>query len=75
MPALSPKHFIISDTLCLSFKFVNSNTRSWFLNNLSKPLCERLYINVGGEVVYDNTGRASSKSIMMFGRPRKKEKT
>ena len=37
IPALNPNQCIIPDTLALSsFKFANSNTKSWFLNNLRK---------------------------------------
>ena len=34
IPALNANECIVPDTLALSFKFNNSNTKSWFLNNL-----------------------------------------
>ena len=40
----------------LLFNFKVSNTKSWFLNNLSKMLQIRLTIRVAGETVYDNSG-------------------
>ena len=36
VPALNPNQCIIPDTMALSFKFANSNTKSWFLNNLGR---------------------------------------
>ena len=42
----------------LSFKFSNSNTKSWFLNNLGRLLCDRLSVNVQGVEVYQNTGES-----------------
>ena len=56
IPALNKSQCIIPDTLALSFKFTNSNTKSWFLNNLGKLLVDRLSINVQGVEVYQNTG-------------------
>ena len=38
----------------LTFKFVNSNTKSKFKNNLGRLLCEGLNVQIGGEIVYDN---------------------
>lgn len=58
IPDLSENECIIPDTMCLSYNFVNSNAKSWFLNNLGKLLCERLTVNICGEVVYDNTGES-----------------
>ena len=55
---VSENECIIPDMMCLSYNFVNSNTKSWFLNNLGKLLCERLTVNIGGEVVYDSTGES-----------------
>ena len=55
IPALNSSQCIIPDTLVLSFKFSNSNTKSWFLNNLGRLLCDRLSVNVHGVEVYQNT--------------------
>ena len=58
IPALNPSQCIIPDTFALSFKFANSNTKSWFLNNLGRLLVDRLSINVQGVEVYQNTGES-----------------
>ena len=44
--------------MALSFKFTNSNTKSWFLNNLGRLLVDRLSIKVQGVEVYQNTGES-----------------
>ena len=44
IPALNPSLCINPDTLVLSFKFTNSNTKSWFLNNLGRTIVERLSV-------------------------------
>ena len=46
------------DTMVLSFKFENSNTKSWFLNNLGRLLVDQLCIVVQGELVYQNTSES-----------------
>ena len=58
IPALNPSQCIIPDTLALSFKFSNSNTKSWFLNNLGRLFVDRLSVNVQGVEVYQNTGES-----------------
>ena len=44
--------------MAISFKFTNSNTKSWFLNNLGRLLVDRLSIKVQGVEVYKNTGES-----------------
>ena len=56
MPQLGPNQVIVPDTMCLTLKFENSNTKSWFKNNLGRLLCSELKVRVGGEIVYDNMG-------------------
>ena len=56
IPALNRSQCIIPDTLALSFKFSNSNVKSWFLNNLGRILVERLSIFAQGMEIYQNTG-------------------
>ena len=51
MPSLSPNQVIVPDTMNLTFKFVNSNTKSRFKNNLGRLLCEGLNVQIGGEIV------------------------
>ena len=58
VPALNPSQCIIPDTMALSFKFSNSNTNSWFLNNLGRLLVDTLSNNVQGVEVYQNTGES-----------------
>ena len=58
IPGLNSNQCIIPDTLALSFKFTNSNTKSWFKNNLGRLLVDRLTINVEGKNVYENTGES-----------------
>ena len=58
IPALNAGECIVPDTLALSFKFNNSNTKSWFLNNLGRLLVDRLSIKVQGVEVYQNTGES-----------------
>ena len=58
IPALASNQCIDTDPLDLSFKFVNSNTKSWFKNNLGRLLVDRLTVNVEGKNVYENTGES-----------------
>ena len=58
IPALNSSQCIVPDTLALSLKFSNSNTKSWFLNNLGCLLCDRLSVVVQGVEVYQNTGES-----------------
>ena len=44
--------------MALVFDFKNSNTKSWFRNNLGKLLQRRLEIRLTGEKVYDNSGES-----------------
>ena len=58
IPTLNTNECIIPDTMALSFKFNNSNTKSWFLNNLGRLLVDQLCIKVQGEKVYQNVGES-----------------
>jgi hypothetical protein len=46
--------------MALVFDFKNSNTKSWFRNNLGKLLQRRLEIRLAGKKVYiyDNSGES-----------------
>ena len=57
IPRLNPSLCLVPDSLRL-FNFKNKNTKSWFLNNLSKLLKRRLVVKFAGEIVYDNTGES-----------------
>ena len=58
IPKLNPNLCLVPDSLRLLFNFKNKNTKSWFLNNLSKLLKKRLVVKFSGEIVYDNTGES-----------------
>ena len=58
VPKLEPNTCIVSDSFKMSYEFKNENTKSRFMNNLGKLLCERLMIRVGSEIVYDNNGES-----------------
>ena len=58
IPKLTPNLCLVPDSLRLLFDFKNKNTKSWFLNNLSKLLKKRLVIKFAGEIVYDNNGES-----------------
>ena len=58
IPKLNPSLCLVPDSLHLLFDFKNKNTKSWFLNNLSKLLKSRLVVKFSGEIVYDNTGES-----------------
>ena len=58
IPALNRSQCIVPHTLALSLKFANSNTKSWFLNNLGRLLVDRLSVNVQAVEVYQNTGES-----------------
>ncbi|CAB4017789.1 Hypothetical predicted protein [Paramuricea clavata] len=49
---------LVPDSMALVFDFKNSNTKSWFRNNLGKLLQKRLEIRLAGEKVYDNSGES-----------------
>ena len=59
-PKLKPDVCLVPGSLNLLFDFKSKNTKSWFLNNLSKLLTKELTLKMAGEVVFNNTG----KSIM-----------
>jgi hypothetical protein len=44
--------------MSLVFNFKNSNTKSWFRNNLGKLIQKRLEKRLAGEKVYDNSGES-----------------
>ena len=58
IPKLKSNVCWVPDSLTFKFYFKNANDKSWFLNNLSKLLCERFVVKFAGEVVYDNTGES-----------------
>lgn len=59
VPKPSPSSCIKPNTMYLVFKFKNSNTKSRFLNNLSRLLVEQLQVQIDSTVVYDNTGEST----------------
>ena len=58
IPKLKADSVLVPDSMALVFNFKNSNTKSWFRNNLGKLLQKRLEIRLAGEKVYDNSGES-----------------
>ena len=58
IPKLKADSVLVSDSMALVFDFKNSNTKSWFRNNLGKLLLKRLEIRLAGEKFYDNSGKS-----------------
>ena len=58
IPRLKSDSCLVPSSLHLLYDFKNKNTKSWFLDNLSKLLAEHLVIKFGGETVYDNSGES-----------------
>ena len=58
IPKLKPDSCLVPGSLTLLFDFKNSNTKSYFNNNLSKLLAKRLQIKVAGETAYDCSGES-----------------
>ena len=58
IPKLKPSSCLVPGSLSLLFDFKNSNTKSRFMNNLSKLLAKRLQIKVAGETDYDCSGES-----------------
>lgn len=54
IPKLDLTLCIVPGSMCLRFMFENSNTKSRFLNNLSRLLVDQLEIKMGRQVVYQN---------------------
>ena len=50
IPHLVPNQVIVPDTMNLTFKFKNNNTKSWFKSSLGQLLCEALNVRGGGEL-------------------------
>ncbi len=53
-PRLSPNVCVNPDNIYISVLLENTNTKSWFKNNLGKLLCKELQIRIGSSSVYDN---------------------
>ena len=55
VPRLSMDDILVQDSLNFCFNIdMNSNTKSWFKNNLSKMLQEKLEVNMEGQKIYEN---------------------
>ncbi len=53
-PKLTQNVCVNPDSIYLSALFENTNTKSWFKNNLGRLLCKELQIRIGSSPVYDN---------------------
>ena len=51
---LAPNTCVVPDSIFLSALFENTNTKSWFKNNLGRLLCKELQMRIGSSTVYDN---------------------
>ena len=58
IPKVKVDSVLVPDSMALVFDFKNSNTKSWFRNNLGKLLQKRLEIRLAREKVYDNSGES-----------------
>ena len=58
IPKLKPDSCLVPGSLHLLFELKISNTKSHFLNNLSRLLQKQLKIRLSGETVYDNNGES-----------------
>ena len=55
IPRLSSDDILVQDSLNFCFNFsLGSNTKSWFKNNLSKLLQDRLEVSMEGQKIYEN---------------------
>ena len=55
VPRLSSDDILVQDSLNFCFDFsLGSNTKSWYKNNLSKLLQDRLEISMEGQKIYEN---------------------
>ena len=55
IPRLSVDDILVQDSLNFCFNIdMNSNTKSWFKNNLAKMLQEKLEVNMEGQKIYEN---------------------
>ena len=55
IPNLGTNMCLVPNSLFLTAKFKNSNTKSWFLNKLGRLLVHCLEVSVDGKVVHNNT--------------------
>ena len=53
-PKLAPNMCVVPDSIFLSALFENTNTKSWFKNNLGRLLRRELQMRIGSSTVYDN---------------------
>ena len=53
-PKLALNVCVVPDSVCISAMFENTNTKSWFKNNLGRLLCRDLQMRINSSTVYDN---------------------
>ena len=58
IPKVKPDSCLVPGSMHLLFDLKISNTKTHFLNNLSRLLQKRLQIRLSGETVYDNNGES-----------------
>ena len=62
-PRLSVNDCVNPNSIYISALFENSNTKSWFKNNLGRLLCEELQVRIGSNTLYNN---AKESLIMVY---------
>ena len=67
IPKLKGDSVLVPDSMALVFDFKNSNTKSWFRNNLGKLLQKRLEIRLAGERSTTTVGKAYWKFTKTYG--------
>ena len=62
-PKLSQNVCVNPNSIYISALLENTNTKSWFKNNLGRLLCDELQIRIGSEPVYDNKKESSNHGV------------
>ena len=58
IPKLKENSCLVPGSLYLLYDFKSKNTKSWFIQNLSRNLVEGLQVKIGGEVAYGCTHKS-----------------
>ena len=62
-PKLVPNVCVVPNSICISAVFENTNTKSWFKNNLGRLLCRDFQMRITSSTVYNNN---LESLIMMY---------
>ncbi len=58
-PKLAPNTCVVPDSIYLSALFENTNTKSWFKNNLGRLLCKEPQMRIGSSTVYNEIRKSN----------------